>query len=147
MVTEVKEIKDPKKDNIYGETDYREFTGQDTINQLKIQPPERDLSSSRERENRDLHNHDGANSVRIDMRNLVGLIETTTSVPTGTPRNFSEQFKIYMDDLDAPSIVRLYFFSDKNGKWRYIDVDNFPLNSPSSSVSSSPSASASASPS
>lgn len=47
---------------------------------------------------------------------MIGSIETVTSVPTGKPINFINQFKFY----SSGSTYRLYVYDAKNNAWRYV---------------------------
>ena len=71
---------------------------------------------------KDFHNHDGINSLKIDINNLNNFIETVTTIPTSKPRYFWEQFKIYINDLETPTTKRLYIYSNKAKIWNYVTL-------------------------
>ena len=51
---------------------------------------------------------------------IVGLFETTTTIPTETITKLSQQVKIYVDDISAPTTKRLYIYSNKTNSWHYV---------------------------
>lgn len=53
----------------------------------------------------------------VSLLDLVGLIETVTTVPTHVPGKFEQQFKIYVDSISAPTVKRLYFYSNQTNTW------------------------------
>jgi len=58
--------------------------------------------------------------VQRDYQNLsdvFGMIEVVTIVPTHTPLNMFDQFKILVDDIDNPSVRRLYVYNYKARVW------------------------------
>ncbi len=91
----------------------------DTLNVLPLKKiDEQDLMLTRNRQQKDFHNHDGTNSELVSVKNLIEFIETVTTIPTVVPRKFWEQFKIYTDSLTAPTITELYFYDTGNGEWK-----------------------------
>ena len=66
-----------------------------------------------------IHSHDGNDSRRIHIADLVGLIETVEVAPTHVARNFFEQIKIMNDGV---SIKRLYIYDSVNAEWDYEDL-------------------------
>lgn len=61
------------------------------------------------------HTHDGINSQKLDIANLVGFIQTVSAAPTWTPTGFPEQFAIYKNG----ATIRLYCYDTVNKAWRY----------------------------
>lgn len=61
------------------------------------------------------HTHDGANSERIGIENLVGFIRTVSAAPTWIPKSFEEQFALYANG----ATYRLYCYDSINKAWRY----------------------------
>ena len=61
------------------------------------------------------HWHKGHDSARINLFDVFGLIETVDAVPTGKPKTFSEQLKIYKNS----TTYRLYWYDSVNDQWRY----------------------------
>jgi hypothetical protein len=59
----------------------------------------------------------------LDIALLNGLIPTVSSVPTHTPRKFSEQFRIYANGSD----FRFYWYDTTNGAWRYDQIADATL--------------------
>jgi hypothetical protein len=116
-----KEIKEPKKDDVVGETqqliDDKELELAKESSTAKILEGRLDQFKETLK---DLHNHNGTNSEHVSVTDLIGFIETVTTAPTHTPRHFYEQFKIYYDDVDTPSTRRLYIYSNKAQEWSYI---------------------------
>lgn len=64
--------------------------------------------------NVEIHKHDGKDLPKQEMRDLNGFIEVVTAVPTGVPRNFWEQIKIY-DNAGTPT---LYVYDYVAQTWR-----------------------------
>lgn len=50
------------------------------------------------------------------------MIETVTTIPTKTPTSFNQQIKIYVDSVSAPSVKRLYIYSNKAKVWYYLSL-------------------------
>lgn len=50
-----------------------------------------------------------------DARSFLDLFETVTTVPSGRPRSFIDQIKIY----DFGGVRRLYWYDATNDQWRY----------------------------
>ncbi|MCK9371052.1 hypothetical protein M0R04_14165 [Candidatus Dojkabacteria bacterium] len=46
----------------------------------------------------------------------IGVFETVTAAPTGTPTNMINQIKIYTNG----STYRLYWYDAKNNVWHYV---------------------------
>jgi len=61
------------------------------------------------------HSHDGINSVRVNVENLDGLVETLNTGPTFMPRRFFDQFKVYKNG----ATYRLYVYDAESKAWRY----------------------------
>lgn len=57
-----------------------------------------------------------------DLSYLGGLIETVTTVPTHVPSRFEQQVKMYVDSLTAPTVKRLYVYSNKVNAWYGFDI-------------------------
>lgn len=57
-----------------------------------------------------------------DIDYLKGIYETVTTVPTETPVRFNQAVKIYVDSLTAPTIKRLYVYSNQTNAWYGLDV-------------------------
>lgn len=57
-----------------------------------------------------------------DLIYLGGFIETVTTVPTHIPSRFEQQVKFYVDSLTAPTIKKLYIYSNQTLTWYGIDV-------------------------
>ena len=56
------------------------------------------------------------------LMNLTGYIQTVTTAPSFTPKNFYDSIKIYIDDLDTPTDKRLYIYSFEAGIWNYVSL-------------------------
>lgn len=54
----------------------------------------------------------------VDLADLVGLIRTYGSVPTGVPKKFSEQIRLVVTGGSAS----IYFYDASNNYWRSINV-------------------------
>lgn len=52
------------------------------------------------------------------LSDMIGKIETITTVPTGKPINMINQIKFYSNG----STYRLYIFDSKNSVWRYTSL-------------------------
>lgn len=50
------------------------------------------------------------------LNEITGIIETVTTVPTGKPTNFINQFKFY----SSGSTYRLYVYNSKADVWRFV---------------------------
>ncbi len=50
------------------------------------------------------------------LKNMIGNLEVVTSVPTGKPTTFYEQFKFY----SSGSTYRFYVYNPKANVWRYV---------------------------
>jgi len=59
----------------------------------------------------------------LDVALINGLIPTVSSVPTHTPRKFSEQFRIYANGSD----FRFYWYDTTNGAWSYDQIADATL--------------------
>jgi len=53
----------------------------------------------------------------LDIFDIIGMIETVTTIPTKSPTKFKEQFKIYVDDIATPTTKTLYIYSNKTNTW------------------------------
>lgn len=62
------------------------------------------------------HDHDGINSIPINLANLIGVISTVSSAPAWTPKTFIEQFAVYAN----ASTYRFYIYDSLNKAWRYV---------------------------
>lgn len=65
------------------------------------------------------HNHNGEDSKRINVFQLVGMLKTVSATPTWVPVIFAEQFAFY----ENGGTRRLYVYGvDQNGTgtWRYV---------------------------
>lgn len=49
--------------------------------------------------------------------NLEDYIETVTTIPTGTPKDFYSSIKLRVDSLTAPTTYHLYVYSAELGAW------------------------------
>lgn len=56
------------------------------------------------------------------LLNLTGYIQTVTTIPAYTPKNFYDSIKIYIDDLATPTTKRLYLYSFEAGIWNYVSL-------------------------
>lgn len=61
------------------------------------------------------HNHDGTNSEPIDFKNLRGLLQVVSAVPTSKPTSIYQQILIYVNG----ATLRLYVYDALNDAWRY----------------------------
>lgn len=63
------------------------------------------------------HSHDGTGSVRINLStDILGLFETVSVAPTGTPRDLYDQVKIYVNS----TTYRLYWYDSSGHVWHYV---------------------------
>lgn len=53
----------------------------------------------------------------VDIFQIDGWVETVTTVPTHTPKNFEQQVKLYVDSITAPTVKTLYIYSNKTNTW------------------------------
>ena len=56
---------------------------------------------------------------KMDMLNIVGMIQTTTAIPAGTPTKLNDQIVIYVDNASSPTVKRLYIYSNQTHTWLY----------------------------
>lgn len=54
-----------------------------------------------------------------DFLDIESLVETVTTIPSYVPTRLYDQIKIYIDDIDTPSVKRLYIYSNKTNAWNY----------------------------
>lgn len=63
------------------------------------------------------HTHDGSGAARINLNtDILGLFETVSSVPSGTPRDVYDQVKIYVNS----TTYRLYWYDATGHVWHYV---------------------------
>jgi len=65
------------------------------------------------------HHHNGQDAPPIRLMDVIGIIQTVSVAPTTTPKNMSDQFKLYSN----AGTFRLYVFvadSAGVGSWRYV---------------------------
>ncbi len=60
------------------------------------------------------------NDIKLKKNNtnifdIVGMLKTTSTVPTYTPTKFSDQFILYV----SGATYRLYIYDNTNKAWRY----------------------------
>lgn len=67
-----------------------------------------------EREMRE-HYHNGVVGRQLYLKDMFGLFETVSSVPTTTPKTTYDQIKIYSNGVT----YRLYWYDSVAGAWRY----------------------------
>lgn len=60
------------------------------------------------------HNHNGIDTERLRPNSIIGLFQTTDTVPTDTPASFMEQIKIYVNG----ATVLLYVYDTTNNTWQ-----------------------------
>jgi hypothetical protein len=67
------------------------------------------------------HEHNGVDTPRISIRNIIGYVETRiqtiSSAPSGTPAN-NDQIKLYVNG----STYRIYIYDFTNSVWHYINL-------------------------
>lgn len=51
----------------------------------------------------------------IDVKNITSFIEVVGTVPAGSPKNYFDQFKIYI----SGGTLRFYMYDYVNNAWRY----------------------------
>lgn len=61
------------------------------------------------------HDHDGANSVPVKLKNLAGMLRTVSAAPTWAPTCLFEQVVVYRNG----ATLRLYVYDVTNKAWRY----------------------------
>lgn len=61
-------------------------------------------------------NENGAAPKRNDLRNIVGLIDAVTAIPTGFPKTFWDSIKLY----ESGATKRLYLYNQRAKAWRYV---------------------------
>ncbi len=61
------------------------------------------------------HHHDGFLGGQVYIRNLWGLFETVSVVPTTIPKTTYDQIKFYSN----ATTYRLYMYDTVNNVWRY----------------------------
>ena len=78
------------------------------------------LVNKDERSIRDtFHRRNGHDAPRVNLLDLVGLLEVVSSAPTGVPKNLFDQVKLYSNK----NTRRLYVYvtdSTGTGAWRYV---------------------------
>lgn len=52
----------------------------------------------------------------IQFEEIWGKVKTSSSIPTYTPKNISEQIIIYV----SGATIRLYIYDFTNNSWRYV---------------------------
>lgn len=63
------------------------------------------------------HTHDGLGSTRINLNtDILGLFETVSAAPAGTPRDLYDQVKIYVNG----ATLRLYWYDATGHVWHYV---------------------------
>lgn len=62
------------------------------------------------------HEHDGINSKKIHFNNLLGFIQTVSTIPTNAPKSINDQIMLYCNG----TTYRLYVYDVKNTAWRYV---------------------------
>jgi len=61
--------------------------------------------------------------IPINWLDLVGRFRVTTTIPDYVPKTVSQQCLIYVDDLDTPTVQRLYIYiSEGVNTWKYLDL-------------------------
>ena len=51
----------------------------------------------------------------VDIQNITGFIQVVSAVPSGSPKYFYDQIKIYING----GTYRLYVYDNVNNSWRY----------------------------
>lgn len=63
------------------------------------------------------HVHDGSVAQRINLNtDILGLFETVSAAPSGTPRDLYDQVKIYVNG----ATYRLYWYDSVGHAWHYV---------------------------
>jgi len=60
-------------------------------------------------------NHDGLNSVKIELQNIASLFEVVDTIPSNLPNTAYGQIKIYING----TTYRLYVYDQTNDTWHY----------------------------
>jgi len=58
----------------------------------------------------------------MNFYDIIGMIETVTEIPSKAPSRLSQQIKIYVDSVSAPTDKRLYIYSNKTRAWYYLTL-------------------------
>lgn len=67
------------------------------------------------------HRHNGRGSERINIMDLVGMIETVTTAPTGTPQTLWGQVKLHYNSVGPVRRLYVYMIDSAGvGAWRYV---------------------------
>ena len=64
------------------------------------------------------HQHDGLLSSRTNFQDLLGGLQTTSAVPTDTPRDIFDWVRVYK----SGSSYRLYVYDGLNNVWKYANI-------------------------
>jgi len=51
-----------------------------------------------------------------ELANIVGLVPTVSAAPAHVPRNFADQFRIYVNG----ATLRFYWYDSTAGAWHYV---------------------------
>lgn len=63
------------------------------------------------------HIHDGGGAQRINFNtDIIGLFETVSAVPTGSPKGPYDQVKVYVNG----GTLRLYWYDGVANVWHYV---------------------------
>ena len=57
---------------------------------------------------------------KVFLRDIIGSIKTTTTIPTYTPAKYEQQVVIYVDSVSSPTVQRLYIYSRDVKAWMYV---------------------------
>jgi len=58
----------------------------------------------------------------IFLNDIMGMVETVTTIPTKAPKKIGQQILIYIDNLSTPTVKRLYIYSNSARLWSYINL-------------------------
>lgn len=97
---------------------YEAATPQDTTFQPQANIDPQAIAQDEREIRTESHLHDGMDSPRLALQSLIGLIEVVSTVPTGVPKTFFQQVKLYSNG----GTRRVYFYvtdSVGSGAWRY----------------------------
>lgn len=58
----------------------------------------------------------------INLFDIIGMVETTTTIPTKGASSLKQQIVIYINNLSSPTVKRLYIYSNKARLWSYVTL-------------------------
>lgn len=87
------------------------------------------LLSMNQQNNMNNENEQKTMNLGGELNKLTGRrLRTVTTIPTGAPKTYGDQFVLYVDDKDTPTVKRLYvYIADGVNAWEYAELDVTPV--------------------